>query len=410
MQEKKIIDRFIRYVKVDSQSDPESTTTPSTEKQWDIAHLLVDELKAIGLQEVEIDQYGYIMATLPSNVSHQVPTIGFIAHYDTSPDFSGANVNPQFVYNYNGGDIVLNEKEGIVLSSSYFSDLKKYIGQTTDGLTLLGADDKAGVAEIVSAMEYLIEHPEIQHGKIRIGFTPDEEIGKGPHKFDVSKFGAEWAYTMDGSHIGELEYESFNAAGAKIHIKGKSVHPGTAKGRMVNAVLIASELIEMLPEDEIPERTEGREGFFHVMNIKGDVENTYINLIIRDHDRNKFNARKELLHTIVKDLKELHKDAVFELEVEDQYYNMREKIEPVIHIVEIAEEAMKEVGVTPVIQAIRGGTDGAQLSFKGLPCPNIFAGGVNFHGKYEYLPVPSLLKAIDVILKIAELTAKKYQK
>ena len=259
-------------------------------------------------------------------------------------------------------------------------------------------------------MEYLIEHPEIQHGKIRIGFTPDEEIGKGPHKFDVSKFGAEWAYTMDGSHIGELEYESFNAAGAKIHIKGKSVHPGTAKGRMVNAVLIASELIEMLPEDEIPERTEGREGFFHVMNIKGDVENTYINLIIRDHDRNKFNARKELLHTIVKDLKELHKDAVFELEVEDQYYNMREKIEPVIHIVEIAEEAMKEVGVTPVIQAIRGGTDGAQLSFKGLPCPNIFAGGVNFHGKYEYLPVPSLLKAIDVILKIAELTAKKYQK
>ena len=413
MQEKKIIDRFIRYVKVDSQSDPESTTTPSTEKQWDIAHLLVDELKAIGLQEVEIDQYGYIMATLPSNVSHQVPTIGFIAHYDTSPDFSGANVNPQFVYNYNGGDIVLNEKEGIVLSSSYFSDLKKYIGQTiitTDGLTLLGADDKAGVAEIVSAMEYLIEHPEIQHGKIRIGFTPDEEIGKGPHKFDVPKFGAEWAYTMDGSHIGELEYESFNAAGAKIHIKGKSVHPGTAKGRMVNAVLIASELIEMLPENEIPERTEGREGFFHVINIKGDVENTYINLIIRDHDRNKFNARKELLHTIVKDLKELHKDAVFELEVEDQYYNMREKIEPVIHILEIAEEAMIEVGVTTVIQDIRGGTDGAQLSFKGLPCPNIFAGGVNFHGKYEYLPVPSLLKAIDVILKIVELTAKKYKK
>ena len=407
MQEKKIIDRFIRYVKVDSQSDPESTTTPSTEKQWDIAHLLVDELKAIGLQEVEIDQYGYIMATLPSNVSHQVPTIGFIAHYDTSPDFSGANVNPQFVYNYNGGDIVLNEKEGIVLSSSYFSDLKKYIGQTiitTDGLTLLGADDKAGVAEIVSAMEYLIEHPEIQHGKIRIGFTPDEEIGKGPHKFDVPKFGAEWAYTMDGSHIGELEYESFNAAGAKIHIKGKSVHPGTAKGRMVNAVLIASELIEMLPENEIPERTEGREGFFHVINIKGDVENTYINLIIRDHDRNKFNARKELLHTIVKDLKELHKDAVFELEVEDQYYNMREKIEPVIHIVEIAEEAMKEVGVTPVIQAIRGGTDGAQLSFKGLPCPNILAGGVNFHGPHEFVSIQVMQKAVDVIVKICEIT------
>ena len=410
MQEKKIIDRFIRYVKVDSQSDPESTTTPSTEKQWDIIRLLVDELKEIGLSEVEVDEYGYIMATLPSNVSHEVPTIGFIAHYDTSPDFSGANVNPQFVYNYDGGDIVLNEKENIVLSSTYFPDLKKYVGQTiitTDGLSLLGADDKAGVAEIVSAMEYLLEHPQIQHGKIRIAFTPDEEIGKGPHKFDVAKFGAQWAYTMDGSHIGELEYESFNAAGAKIHIKGKGVHPGTAKGRMINSILIANELIGALPENEIPQRTEGREGFFHVLGIKGDVENTYINLIIRDHDRKKFNARKELLHTVVKDLQKLYKDAVFELEVEDQYYNMREKIEPVIHIVEIAEQAMKEVGVTPVIQAIRGGTDGAQLSFKGLPCPNIFAGGVNFHGKYEYLPVPSLFKAIDVIVKIAELTAAK---
>ena len=410
MEEKKIIDRFIRYVKVDSQSDPEGTETPSTQKQWDIVHLLVEELKEIGLSEVEADQYGYIMATLPSNVSHTVPTIGFIAHYDTSPDFSGANVNPQFVHNYDGGDIVLNAKENIVLSSSYFPDLKKYIGQTiitTDGLSLLGADDKAGVAEIVSAMEYLLAHPEIKHGKIRIAFTPDEEIGKGPHKFDVPKFGAQWAYTMDGSHIGGLEYESFNAAGAKIHIKGKSVHPGTAKGRMVNAVLLASKLIEALPENEIPERTEGREGFFHVMNIKGDVENVYINLIIRDHDRNKFNARKELLSTIVKDFQQKHKDAVFELEVEDQYYNMREKIEPVMHIVEIAEQAMKDAGVTPVIQAIRGGTDGAQLSFKGLPCPNIFAGGVNFHGKYEYLPVLSLFKAIDVILKIVELTAKR---
>ncbi|MEB3004540.1 peptidase T [Capnocytophaga sp. G2] len=413
MQEKKIIERFIRYVKVDSQSDPESASTPSTQKQWDIIHLLVDELKEIGLSEVSVDDYGYIMATLPSNVSYEVPTVGFIAHYDTAPDFSGANVNPQFVHNYDGGDIVLNEKEGIVLSPTYFPDLKKYIGQTiitTDGLSLLGADDKAGVAEIVSAMEYLLAHPEIHHGKIRISFTPDEEIGTGPHKFDVPKFGAQWAYTMDGSHIGELEYESFNAAGAKIHIKGKSVHPGTAKGRLVNAVLIASELIEALPEDEVPERTEGHEGFFHVMNIKGDVEDIYINLIIRDHDRNKFNARKELLHTIVKDLQELHKNAAFELEVVDQYYNMREKIEPVIHIVEIAEQAMKEVGITPIIQAIRGGTDGAQLSFKGLPCPNIFAGGVNFHGKYEYLPVPSLLKAVDVIIKIAELTAERYKK
>ena len=410
MQEKKIIDRFIRYVKVDSQSDPESTTTPSTQKQWDIIHLLVDELKEIGLSEVSVDEYGYIMATLPSNVSHEVPTIGFIAHYDTSPDFSGANVNPQFVHNYDGGDIVLNEKENIVLSSSYFSDLKKYVGQTiitTDGLSLLGADDKAGVAEIVSAMEYLLAHPEIQHGKIRIAFTPDEEIGKGPHKFDVEKFGAQWAYTMDGSHIGELEYESFNAAGAKIHIKGKGVHPGTAKGRMVNAILIASELIESLPENEIPERTEGREGFFHVMNIKGDVEDVYINMIIRDHDRNKFNARKELLHTVVKDLQKLHKDAVFELEVEDQYYNMREKIEPVIHIVEIAEQAMKELGITPITKPIRGGTDGSQLSFMGLPCPNIFAGGHNFHGKYEFVPVENLEKATEVIIRIAELVAKK---
>ena len=408
-----IVDRFLKYVSFDTQSDDSTGTTPSTEKQFRLAEYLVEELKSIGMAEVEMDELGYVYATLPANMDKAVPTIGFIAHMDTSPDASGENVRPRIVQNYDGADIVLDTEAGIVTSVEKFPELLRHVGEdiiVTDGHTLLGADDKAGVAEIVSAMEYLLAHPEIKHGKIRIAFTPDEEIGKGPHKFDVSKFGAEWAYTMDGSHIGELEYESFNAAGAKIHIKGKGVHPGTAKGRMVNAILIASELIEALPENEVPERTEGREGFFHVMNIKGDVEDVYINMIIRDHDRNKFNARKELLHMVVKDLQKLHKDAVFELEVEDQYYNMREKIEPVIHIVEIAEQAMKELGITPVVQAIRGGTDGAQLSFKGLPCPNIFAGGVNFHGKYEYLPVPSLLKAVDVIVKIAEITADKGKK
>ena len=299
------------------------------------------------------------------------------------------------------------------MSSEYFSDLKKYVGQdiiVTDGTTLLGADDKAGVTEIISAMEYLIQHPEIQHGKIRVGFTPDEEIGRGAHKFDVASFGAEWAYTMDGSHIGELEYENFNAAGAKIHIKGKSVHPGSAKGKMVNALLVAAEFVQSLPENEVPEKTEGREGFFHITEIRGNVEDAYIKLIIRDHDKEKFENRKKLLQSVVDKINTNPKGAVLTLEINDQYFNMKEHIEPVFHIIEIAEKAMKELNITPVIQPIRGGTDGSQLSFKGLPCPNIFAGGVNFHGKYEYLPIPSLLKAIDVIVKIAELTAKKYEK
>lgn len=409
----KIIDRFISYVKIDTQSDPESPTTPSTPKQWNLANKLVEDLKQIGLQEVTIDANGYIMATLPANVPHQVPTIGFIAHYDTSPDFSGENVNPQIIKNYDGKDILLNKEQNIIMFSEYFSDLKKYVGQdiiVTDGTTLLGADDKAGVTEIISAMEYLIQHPEIQHGKIRVGFTPDEEIGRGAHKFDVASFGAEWAYTMDGSHIGELEYENFNAAGAKIHIKGKSVHPGSAKGKMVNALLVAAEFVQSLPENEVPEKTEGREGFFHITEIRGNVEDAYIKLIIRDHDKEKFENRKKLLQSVVDKINANPKGAVLTLEINDQYFNMKEHIEPVFHIIEIAEKAMKELNITPVIQPIRGGTDGSQLSFKGLPCPNIFAGGVNFHGKYEYLPIPSLLKAIDVIVKIAELTAKKYEK
>ena len=409
----KIIDRFISYVKIDTQSDPESPTTPSTPKQWNLANKLVEDLKQIGLQEVTIDANGYIMATLPANVPHQVPTIGFIAHYDTSPDFSGENVNPQIIKNYDGKDILLNKEQNIIMSSEYFSDLKKYVGQdiiVTDGTTLLGADDKAGVTEIISAMEYLIQHPEIQHGKIRVGFTPDEEIGRGAHKFDVASFGAEWAYTMDGSHIGELEYENFNAAGAKIHIKGKSVHPGSAKGKMVNALLVAAEFVQSLPENEVPEKTEGREGFFHITEIRGNVEDAYIKLIIRDHDKEKFENRKKLLQSVVDKINTNPKGAVLTLEINDQYFNMKEHIEPVFHIIEIAEKAMKELNITPVIQPIRGGTDGSQLSFKGLPCPNIFAGGVNFHGKYEYLPIPSLLKAIDVIVKIAEWNAKKYEK
>lgn len=404
-----IVNRFLSYVAIDTQSDPDSNTTPSTEKQWNLARKLVEDLKQIGLEDVTIDDNSYVMATLPSNVDYPVPTIGFIAHFDTSPDFSGANVKPQIIKNYDGGDIVLNKDLNIILSPSEFDDLKKYIGQTlitTDGTTLLGADDKAGVTEIVCAMEYLVKHPEIKHGKIRIAFTPDEEIGRGAHQFDVEKFGADWAYTMDGSHVGELEYENFNAAGAKVTIQGKNVHPGTAKDKMVNSIMIAAKFIRMLPKNQVPYKTEGREGFFHVTNVSGDVEKTIIHLIIRDHDRMKFEGKKKILETIIHDLNLLFK-GVLKVEISDQYYNMKEKIEPVFHIVEIAEKAMKELGITPIIQPIRGGTDGSQLSFKGLPCPNIFAGGVNFHGKYEYLPVESMLKATDVIIKIAEITARK---
>ncbi|MFI1745929.1 peptidase T [Thalassobellus sediminis] len=405
-----IIKRFISYVTVDTESDPNSNTTPSTNKQWDLANKLAEELKAIGLQEVNIDENAYIMATLPSNVNHDVPTIGFISHFDTSPDFTGANVKPQIIENYNGKDIVLNDTENIILSPDYFEDLLQYKGQTlitTDGTTLLGADDKAGICEIVSAMEYLVNHPEIKHGKIRVGFTPDEEIGRGAHKFDVEKFGADWAYTMDGSQIGELEYENFNAAGAVVKVKGKIVHPGYAKGKMINSMYIAQEFINSLPRMETPEHTTGYEGFFHLHNIKGDVEETTLEYIIRDHDRGHFEARKEVMTKLTNELNSQYGREVIVTEIKDQYYNMKEKVEPVMHIVDIAEEAMKQIGITPLIKAIRGGTDGSQLSYMGLPCPNIFAGGHNFHGRYEYVPVESIIKATEVICKIAELTAQK---
>lgn len=408
-----IIDRFISYVIIDTESDSNSKTTPSTSKQWNLANKLVEELKSIGMQEVTIDDKAYIMATLPSNIDYEVPTIGFISHFDTSPDFCGANVKPQIVTNYDGGDILLNSEKNIVLSPSYFKDLLLYKGQTlitTDGTTLLGADDKAGITEIVTAMEFLIKNPDIKHGKIRIGFTPDEEIGRGAHHFDVEKFNADWAYTMDGSQVGELEYENFNAAGAKIIFKGKSVHPGYAKGKMINSMLIANHFINELPKDETPETTSRYEGFFHVHHLNGSIEETVLELIIRDHNKKKFEKRKELIEKITKKINKKYAKQFGEdiavAEIKDQYYNMKEKVLPVKHIVDIAEKAMTELGIKPLIKPIRGGTDGSQLSYKGLPCPNIFAGGHNFHGKYEYVPVESMEKAVQVIVKIAELTAK----
>jgi tripeptide aminopeptidase len=407
-----IIDRFISYVTVDTESDPNSETTPSTAKQWVLANQLVEELKKIGMQDVTIDDKSYIMATLPSNVDHEVPTIGFVSHFDTTPDFTGANVKPQIIPNYDGKDIVLNAEQNIVLSPSYFKDLLQYKGQTlitTDGTTLLGADDKAGITEIVTAMEYLINNPEIKHGKIRVGFTPDEEIGRGAHHFDVEKFGADWAYTMDGSQVGELEYENFNAAGAKITFKGKSVHPGYAKGKMINSMLIANDFINALPSDETPQETKGYEGFFHVTHLTGSIEETVLELIIRDHNKIKFEKRKDKVEKIVRKInkkfaKQFGEDIAI-VEINDQYYNMKEKVVPVKYIVDIAEKAMKELNIKPLIKPIRGGTDGCQLSYMGLPCPNIFAGGHNFHGKYEYVPVESMQKAVNVIVKIAELTS-----
>ncbi|WP_299708806.1 peptidase T [uncultured Tenacibaculum sp.] len=412
MNKQNIINRFIKYVTIDTESDPTNPAFPSTEKQWDLAKVLEQELIAIGMEDVELDENCYLMATLPSNIDYEVPTIGFVAHIDTSPDYTGANVKPQIHENYNGEDIVLNEAENIVLSPSYFEDLLLYKGQTlitTDGTTLLGADDKAGVTEIVSAMEYLIQHPEIKHGKIRICFTPDEEVGKGAHKFDVEKFGAQWAYTMDGSQIGELEYENFNAAGAVVTVNGKIVHPGYAKGKMVNSMTIASQFINALPAKEVPEHTTGYEGFFHLHSIEGKVEQTVLRYIIRDHDMNLFQERKETIKSIaVKINEELGKDAI-QVEIKDQYFNMREKVEPVMYIVDIAEEVMKDLNITPLIKPIRGGTDGSQLSYKGLPCPNIFAGGHNFHGRYEYVPVESIIKASEVIVGIAEKITVKFK-
>ncbi len=404
---KKIVDRFISYAQIDTQSDPDSESTPSTQKQWVLARKLAAELNAMGMSEVSIDDNGYIMATLASNIDRDVPVIGFIAHYDTSPDFSGQGVKPRIIENYDGGEITLNASKNIILSPEYFEDLKMYEGQTlivTDGNTLLGADDKAGITEIMTAMEYLIQHPEIEHGKIRVGFTPDEEIGRGAHKFEVDKFGADWAYTMDGSQVGELEYENFNAAHAIVRTKGKSVHPGYAKGKLVNAIGILNEFASQLPVEEVPERTSEREGFYHIYKMKGEIEQAEMELIIRDHNREAFEERKQFLERLGDQLNEKHSKAI-EVLIKDQYYNMREKIEPVYHIVDIAREAMMALQIEPIIKPIRGGTDGSQLSYMGLPCPNIFAGGHNFHGKYEYVPLESMEKAVAVILKICELTA-----
>ena len=412
IDKKHLIDRFISYVTVDTESDPTSDTTPSTAKQWDLANALVEELKHIGLQDVTIDENAYIMATLPSNVPHEVPTIGFISHFDTTPDFTGKDVKPQIIENYDGKDIVLNKAQNIILSPSYFEDLLLYKGQTlitTDGTTLLGADDKAGITEIVSAMEYLVQHPEIKHGKIRVGFTPDEEIGRGAHKFDVEKFGADWAYTMDGSQVGELEYENFNAAGALVSIKGKIVHPGYAKGKMVNSMYIATDYINSLPRLETPEHTQDRQGFFHLYSVTGEVDSTQLQYIIRDHDKEHFEARKEMMLKLADELNSQLGEPCVSVEIKDQYFNMREKIEPVMHIVDIAQKAMEQAGIKPLIKPIRGGTDGSQLSFKGLPCPNIFAGGHNFHGRFEYVPVESIQKAIEVIINIAQLVGEEKQ-
>lgn len=405
----KLIDRFLKYVTFDTQSDELTNMTPSTPGQMIFAKYLKEELEKLGLQEITLDDNGYLMATLPSNTDKKLPTVGFIAHVDTSPDMSGKNVTPRIVKNYDGTPITLNEKDNIVLSPEDFPELLNYIGEdliVTDGNTLLGADDKAGIAEIVSAVEFLLEHPEIKHGKIRVGFNPDEEIGLGAHKFDVRQFGCDFAYTMDGGAVGELEFENFNAASAKVTIKGRNVHPGYAKHKMINSMRVATQFIVMLPRWETPEHTEGYEGFYHLVGIQGTVEETVLSYIIRDHDRNRFESRKrELEHLVNKTNKEYPGCA--SVEIKDQYYNMREKIEPVMHIIEIAERAMREAGVEPKVQPIRGGTDGAQLSFKGLPCPNIFAGGENFHGRYEYVPVSSMEKAKDVIINICKDIAER---
>lgn len=407
----KLQNRFINYAKIYSTSDPESETTPSTERQWDIANYIYEELKTLGLSDVSIDEHGYIYAYVPSNLDQDnEPVVGFIAHYDTSPDFSGENVKPIIWDDYDGGDLLLNKETGFTLSPSKFESLKQYVGKTlitTDGTTLLGADDKAGVAEIVTAAEYLLAHPEIKHGRIAIGFTPDEEIGRGAHKFDVEKFGAEWAYTMDGSEAGELEYENFNAAGAVVKIHGLSVHPGYAYGKMVNAALLAAEFAKMLPENETPSTTKGFEGFFHLTDINADVSEAKLQYIIRDHDEEKFEARKKLMTDKVAEFNAQHGENTAEVEIKEQYRNMKQQFEGKMHIIDIAAQAMRDANVEPKIKAIRGGTDGAQLSYMGLPCPNIFAGGMNFHGPYEYVALETMEKAVKVIVNIAKAVKTK---
>ena len=405
------IERFLKYVTFDTQSDEMTGTTPSTEKQMEFAKYLKTELEDLGMKDITLDDNGYLFATLPSNVDRPIPVVGFIAHLDTSPDMSGAGVKPRIVEKYDGSDIVLCAEDNIVLSPRNFPELLDHVGEdliVADGHTLLGADDKAGIAEIVGAMAYLIEHPEIKHGDIRIGFNPDEEIGLGAHKFDVEKFGAKWAYTMDGGEVGELEFENFNAASAVVQVKGLNVHPGYAKNKMVNSLLVANEFVSMLPEDEVPAATEGYEGFFHLVGMEGEVEHTSLTYIIRDHDREKFEARKSLMLECAGKLNGKYGEGTVEVVLKDQYYNMRQQVEPLMHIIDLAFAAMQESGVEPKVKAIRGGTDGAQLSFKGLPCPNIFAGGLNFHGRYEFVPVQSIEKAMKVVAKIAELTAKRY--
>lgn len=405
----KLVERFIKYVKIDTESDPNSDSCPSTEKQFNLARELVKELQELGLKDAAMDDNGYVMATLPSNIDKEVPTIGFIAHMDTSPDMTAENVKPQIVKNYDGSDIVLNGEKNIVLSPKDFPELKDYIGEdliTTDGTTLLGADDKAGIAEIMTAIEYLVNNPEVKHGTIKIGFTPDEEVGRGADKFDVEKFNASYAYTVDGGQIGELEFENFNAAYAKLKINGRNVHPGTAKNKMINSISIAMEFNSMLPANQVPQHTEGYEGFYHLHDIKGGVEETTVEYIIRDHDKEKFEEKKRRVESIAKYLNDNIGKGTVELDMKDQYYNMKEKIEPVMHIVETAKKAMEEVGVKPIIKPIRGGTDGARLSYMGLPCPNLFTGGHNFHGKFEYIPINSMKKSAEVIIKIVELYAE----
>ena len=405
-----VIERFLKYVSFDTQSDENSGVTPSTPKQMVFAQYLKSELEQLGFQEISLDENGYLFATWPANTDKPVPAIGFIAHMDTSPDMTGAGVTPRIVYGYDGTDIVLCEEDNVILSPKQFPELLDHKGEdliVTNGKTLLGADDKAGIAEIISAMVYLKEHPEIKHGKIRIGFNPDEEIGLGAHKFDVEKFGCDWAYTMDGGEIGELEFENFNAASAKITFKGRNVHPGYAKNKMINSIRVANRFCAMLPAHETPEHTEGYEGFYHLISFNGDVEQTTVAYIIRDHDRARFESRKKKIERFVSEINAEYGEGTATLELRDQYYNMREKIEPVMHIIDTAFAAMEAVGVKPNVKPIRGGTDGAQLSFKGLPCPNIFAGGLNFHGRYEFAPIQNMEKAMKVIVKIAELVAIK---
>ena len=405
-----LVERFLKYVSFDTQSSEETGVTPSTPGQMVFARYLKDELESLGLQEVTLDDNGYLFATLPANTDEEVPVVGFIAHMDTSPDMSGKGVSPRIVRNYDGGDITLCADENIVLSPAQFPELLAHVGEdliVTDGKTLLGADDKAGIAEIVSAVVYLQQHPEIKHGKIRIGFNPDEEIGLGAHKFDVEKFACDWAYTMDGGEVGELEFENFNAASAKLLFKGRNVHPGYAKNKMINSLRVANRFMSFLPDSETPEHTDGYEGFYHLIGVSGDVEQTTVSYIIRDHDRVRFEARKVEMQRLADLVNAEYGEQVVTLELKDQYYNMRQQIEPVMHVIDIAFEAMKAAGVEPHVKAIRGGTDGAQLSFKGLPCPNIFAGGLNFHGRYEFVPIQSMEKAMNVIVKIAELTAAR---